>query len=600
MSMIPVILFAFNRPQSTARVLAALREQSRPVPHLFAFVDGARDEQETLLVEAVVAQLRAVDWTGITIEQQPQNIGLAASVAGGVTAILKTYQRVVVLEDDVVPVSHYYEAMCHLLTYYADAQNVFSVSGFSHLTDDALPDYAYDVVLSPRFSSWGWATWSARWARIADQILDFENPFASTDAIPTTGGADLRQAIDQMQAQPGTSWAYPVSLLSLYHGWLHAHTRRPMIENIGLTDGTHRVSEDAWMLTFFREHVSVLDRLPQRLPIAMFQPRVAVAVCHYFDLLYQGSPGSSVHMTYPDRFKRMLLQRRYSGAVILFDWLRKILKRLRQKLRKILPARKKMPSPASDLPQWVRIPAGILQGYRLFLIPNSPVDWQRDMVDGCFDAHIYRILNEQPVLRNKVVWDVGAHIGYHTLGMATLVGADGQVIAFEPNPYNRRRLDAHLKQNPELSDRIRVQGCALSDTDGFTMFHFSPDIDAGLSSGGYIDEAIVPLDADSYDTFITEETQLCKIDSLCADGVLPPPDILKIDVEGAEHLVLQGGQMVLETYAPLILMEVHNVTTMFHVQAILLGAGYQTSILPDADITTSRCFICAEKLDKKG
>ena len=57
--------------------------------------------------------------------------------------------------------------------------DVFAVGGSPSLRADALPDYPYDVVLSPRFRCWGWATWAGRWQRVADALPSFVNPFGA-------------------------------------------------------------------------------------------------------------------------------------------------------------------------------------------------------------------------------------------------------------------------------------------------------------------------------------------------------------------------------------------------------------------------------------
>ena len=68
---------------------------------------------------------------------------------------------------------------------------------------------------------------------------------------------------------------------------------------------------------------------------------------------------------------------------------------------------------------------------------------------------------------------------------------------------------------------------------------------------------------------------------------------MKIDVEGAEQLVLEGATKLLAIAQPLLFVEVHNISQMFYVQRLLLGAGYEMEILDAEHASLSRCFTVA-------
>ena len=78
------------------------------------------------------------------------------------------------------------------------------------------------------------------------------------------------------------------------------------------------------------------------------------------------------------------------------------------------------------------------------------------------------------------------------------------------------------------------------------------------------------------------------------------PSIIKIDVEGAESLVLEGAVELLSKYKPLLLIEVNNITQMFYVQKRLLKIGYNLEILDKEHTSLSRCFIIASHPEKYG
>ena len=230
----------------------------------------------------------------------------------------------------------------------------------------------------------------------------------------------------------------------------------------------------------------------------------------------------------------------------------------------------------------------------MFLDLKAPAFWHKEMMEGCYDSFIYDVLGGLMPIRGATVWDVGAHIGYHSLAFAALVGPSGRVVAFEPNPHNVDRLRQHLERNTDLEERIVLMTCALGNVEGEEDFVFSPEIDNGRSSGSHLGQAFVPEEPEVYQSFGRKRVPVATADTLLRDRRVPAPSIIKIDVEGAESLVLVGAQNLLGSLKPVLLIEVHHITAMHDVLNILLRQGYHTSIVNDAPNSSSRCFIVAQ------
>lgn len=141
---------------------------------------------------------------------------------------------------------------------------------------------------------------------------------------------------------------------------------------------------------------------------------------------------------------------------------------------------------------------------------------------------------------NDVFYDVGGNIGIYTVLAANILGG-GKVIAFEPFPPNRRELERNLALNDSDAEVVDV---ALADETGEAAFT-SP---AGCEEGC----GIASIHRDGSGEFFVERTP---VDSLVGDEV-PPPDAVKIDVEGAELRVLEGMDEALKGVRSL-LCEVH-------------------------------------------
>jgi len=245
-------------------------------------------------------------------------------------------------------------------------------------------------------------------------------------------------------------------------------------------------------------------------------------------------------------------------------------------------------------PQWVEVTGGPLQGHYMLLNLSAPAFWHNEMMEGCYDSFIYDTLPKLVPIKSATVWDVGAHIGYHSLAFAALVGPSGHVVAFEPNTYNIDRLRQHLERNPDLGERITLMTCALSSMDGEENFFISPEIDDGRSSGSHLNQAFAPEESQAYQSFSQTKVSVVTADTLLRDKRVPAPSIIKIDVEGAESLVLAGAQQLLGSLMPVLLIEVHHITAMHNTLNILLRLGYHTSIISEAPNSPSRCFIVAQ------
>jgi len=227
----------------------------------------------------------------------------------------------------------------------------------------------------------------------------------------------------------------------------------------------------------------------------------------------------------------------------------------------------------------VAVTNGTLRGAYLKLDPTG--SWQQQMLLGTYDQEIFSYL-EQTDWKGKVLYDIGAHIGYHTLMFARYSGPQGKVVAFEPNPTNVARIEDNLALNPDLGNHITIKTCALSDQGGTTTFVSSADIESGISSGGFVERASTLWEKSDYiekTGFTKSEVTVSTIDDLVENSLTPAPDLLKIDVEGAEGLVLAGGIKTIKTHRPLIIVECHSINATYETMRLLADLGYQTEVL---------------------
>lgn len=162
----PLALFAYNRPEHTARTLDALSKCHRLEDlDIFFFSDGPRNyeaEQSVAEVRRVLAE-NAKRFTAQIIER-PTNFGLAKSIVDGVSRLCESHGRVVVLEDDLIVAPDFLHFMVSTLDHYEDVHNVMQVGGYTLAPPENLDT---DAFLLPITTTWGWATWKRAWEKFS-------------------------------------------------------------------------------------------------------------------------------------------------------------------------------------------------------------------------------------------------------------------------------------------------------------------------------------------------------------------------------------------------------------------------------------------------
>lgn len=160
--------------------------------------------------------------------------------------------------------------------------------------------------------------------------------------------------------------------------------------------------------------------------------------------------------------------------------------------------------------------------------------------------------------------DVGANIGLYTLPASRIVGSTGTVIAVEPSPINRARLQENLALNH--IDTVHVESCALGETPG----SFSFDDDDALAHLHPQEESNAPALTVSVKT----------LDSIIPAG-LREVALLKVDVEGFELAVFRGAiQSMQSGLLPVILFEMNDSHLRYGIESetilsFLRASGYQ-------------------------
>ena len=165
------------------------------------------------------------------------------------------------------------------------------------------------------------------------------------------------------------------------------------------------------------------------------------------------------------------------------------------------------------------------------------------------EKHVLRWISER-LQPGGVFVDVGAHCGWMSLEAARVVGPGGTVVAFEPAPPLIEILDYHKRVNDVR--QVRIVGKAVAERDAASIT-LSMEGD-GLGTGHSLTRGAA--DARFARRTTSVQVESARLDTYCETSGLHPT-VVKIDVEGAERMVLEGSQQMLKRCHPRLILAVH-------------------------------------------
>ena len=173
--------------------------------------------------------------------------------------------------------------------------------------------------------------------------------------------------------------------------------------------------------------------------------------------------------------------------------------------------------------------------------------------------------------RSQVVIDVGANVGYYAVELGKVMGDFSRLLAIEPVRESFQQLERNVKLN-ELNDRVNMYMTAVGSIEG-TAEIFIPE-----TSGS---SAASTRNLHNEENHSSQIVPVTTIDAIMSSSGLDKCDLIKIDVEGAELMVLQGAIGTIKKHKPVIFAELlrkwssHFSYNPNSVLELLAGFGYQ-------------------------
>ncbi|MEZ5555452.1 glycosyltransferase [Haliea sp.] len=244
----PVVLFCYARAKHLRLTLESLKTNyGADDSELIVFSDAPKHKSDTKSVAEVRALLRNIEgFKNVRVIERPYNYGLSKSIVEGVSQVLTEYDRVIVLEDDMVTSPHFLNYMNQALSIYRNEDSVACIHGYVFPVKDNLPE----AFFLPGADCWGWATWRNSWADFepdgAKLLYELErrellNYFDYNGAFPFS-----KMLRDQILGG-NDSWAIRWYASALLSDRLTLYPGRSLVHNIGNDmSGVHSVHTKAY------------------------------------------------------------------------------------------------------------------------------------------------------------------------------------------------------------------------------------------------------------------------------------------------------------------------------------------------------------------
>ena len=243
MTLTPIVFFVYNRPKHTEAVLNALKKNTLAKDSLlYVFSDAAKKEKDFENVNKVREIINRIEgFKYVVVTEAETNLGCANSVISGITKVINTHGKAIIIEDDILTAPNFLEFMNEALNRYENDQQIYSISGF--VPNEKMARACKDFVfLAYRNSSWGWGTWKDRWNDVDWDMPEWENIKKDKKLWKKLqlGGQDAPYLLKLQMEGFISSWAIRFYADNALKDKLTLFPTKTFVKNIGLDgSGTH-------------------------------------------------------------------------------------------------------------------------------------------------------------------------------------------------------------------------------------------------------------------------------------------------------------------------------------------------------------------------
>lgn len=236
MSLAPIVILAYNRPDKLERLIKCLGTAELAIQSdVFVFIDGPKSNTDVTLQLRIleIVQGNSHYFQSLEVHHRRQNVGLSSSVITGVTKVLNTYESAIVLEDDLVVHKQFLSFMNGCLDRYKDNEEIMSINGYGLKVPLKCSTAESSIYLTTRNFSWGWAVWRDRWNDINWDLKDWTQVKSKRQAFNKYCGDDCFRMLNRWKKGSNDSWA----IRFCYHQFLNNKLTVAPYDSLIVNDG---------------------------------------------------------------------------------------------------------------------------------------------------------------------------------------------------------------------------------------------------------------------------------------------------------------------------------------------------------------------------
>ena len=491
LTLAPIVLFVYNRPDHTLRTLRALQANRLADQSLLViYADGPKPDATTSDL-AKIEQTHNIStqkrWCKETqVITSDVNKGLADSIVEGVTQVVNEYGRVIVLEDDIVTSPGFLQYMNDALRCYENEEKVMHISGYMFPVKGKLPStFFYNTA-----SCWGWGTWKRAWqyfnydAKLLAKEIEEKKKvveFSIEQSYPF-----YQSLVDNAQGRLKT-WAVRWYASFFLQGGYALHPYPSLVNNIGNDgSGSNSGANDIYSWEQLANHIEVN-------PIPTIESKHARRAMHKF---YRNNGRKS-------KLSRVKL---LASSLLSREAKIKLKKTISPSYRKEYDEYQRL----IHLPRYTETTTTLL-GKEIKVPDAASFLFMKKEI---FDQEIYRF---NSATETPYVVDCGANIGLSIIYFKTLF-PEANIIGFEPDS----KIFDILTHNLQVAGWRDVVLHKYAVWSNKTTLRFS----AEGADGGRIE---------AEDTSAKERVEAIRL----KEYINQPIDFLKIDIEGAETEIIE-------------------------------------------------------------
>lgn len=236
----PIALFVYKRPEHTLKTVQALQANSlAQESKLFVFAEAPTDETEQILTQQVAEIFtNLTSFKSVEFIPKTEHTGLASSIIGAVTSLVKAYGKVIVVEDDMITSKYFLSYLNQGLELYKDDDGVASIHAYTPVNSGQLPESYF----LRGADCWGWATWQRAWQKFNPNSADLLTKFSKKERkiFDFNGSFPYYKMLKKQSQGRVDSWAIRWYASAFLNNMYTLYPNYSLVENIGLDgSGTH-------------------------------------------------------------------------------------------------------------------------------------------------------------------------------------------------------------------------------------------------------------------------------------------------------------------------------------------------------------------------